>query len=580
LHREALALLACLACWPAGNAARAEPAPAALSPKATGADAAHSARAADRRTDETIELPVRAPGAPPIPTPEELEAAGAVIGRIVVQPDEIFDESLPGENSWLYRTANKLHIRTKPSVVRKQLLFKEGEPFRKRLVEETERMLRAHDYLYDARITPIAYDGKLVDLEVRTKDVWTLNPGISFSRGGGENDFGAQVEEKNLFGTGQQLKLEWESNVDRETLSFGYRDPHFLHSFSRLNVAYEDADDGETWELDFDRPFYALDTRLAGGIGLLDSQRDDPRYVLGHKVGEFAHRDETYEAYGGVSTGLRNGWVTRWTAGVGYQRDQFELAPGEEPGGPLPEDRELVYPWVGVEWLQDAYEKRRNQDQIVRTEDVLLGFRAGLRLGYASESLGSDRDAVLLSGYVQNAREFDERRSLFGSLSVSGRLENGDIANGVLTAEARYYWQTSKNSKFYALVSGTTTENLDEEAQLLLGGDNGLRGYPLRYQAGTSRALLTLEQRYYTGWYPFHLFHVGAAAFFDMGRTWGTDVTGAGSLGLLKDVGIGLRFGSSRSSFGNVIHVDLAFPLDGDDSIDSVQLLVETKARF
>ena len=124
--------------------------------------------------------------------------------------------------------------------------------------------------------------------------------------------------------------------------------------------------------------------------------------------------------------------------------------------------------------------------------------------------------------------------------------------------------EDSKSSKFFALVAGTMTEALDAENQLLLGGDNGLRGYPLRYQAGTSRALLTLEQRYYTGWYPFHLFHVGAAAFFDMGRTWGTDVTGADSLGLLKDVGIGLRFGSSRSSFGNVIHVDLAFPLDGD----------------
>jgi hypothetical protein len=29
-----------------------------------------------------------------------------------------------------------------------------------------------------------------------------------------------------------------------------------------------------------------------------------------------------------------------------------------------------------------------------------------------------------------------------------------------------------------------------------------------------------------------------------------------------------------------VLHIDLAFPLDGDSSIDSVQLLVETKAKF
>ena len=152
--------------------------------------------------------------------------------------------------------------------------------------------------------------------------------------------------------------------------------------------------------------------------------------------------------------------------------------------------------------------------------------------------------------------------------------------NGLLGGEGRFYLETSRYSKFFASVSGAVTEQLDPELQLTLGGDNGLRGYPLRYQAGTARALLTLEQRYYTKWYPFRLFHVGAAAFFDMGRTWGTDVTGADSLGLLRDVGIGLRLGSSRSSFGNVVHIDLAFPLDGDDDIDSVQLLVTTKGSF
>jgi outer membrane translocation and assembly module TamA len=530
---------------------------------------------------EDVRLP--ATGVEPaqqLPTPQELEERGAIIGRIVVQPDEIFDTSIPGERGWLYRTANKLHIRTQPTVIRKQLLFKPGEPFRVRIIEETERLLRANDYLYEARITPIAYDGTTVDHEVRTKDVWTLNPGVSFSRQGGENATGVAIEEKNLLGTGRLLQLEWESDVDRETISFAYRDPHFLHSFNRFGIGYEDADDGETKEILFDRPFYALDTRRAGGISLSDAQRNDPRYALGHKVGEFAHEDDFYEVYGGISRGLQKGWVTRWTAGVTYDRDRFAPVPGEELGGELPEDRELIYPWIGVEWLQDAYQERTNQDQISRTEDVLLGFRAGAQLGFASESLGSDRDAFLVTAYAQNGRDLGRGQSIYGTLNASGRLEGGDIANGVLSAEARYYWWTSKNSKFYALISGATTEALDAENQLLLGGDNGLRGYPLRYQAGTSRALLTLEERYYTGWYPFHLFHVGAAAFFDMGRTWGSDVAGGENLGLLKDVGIGLRFGSSRSSFGNVIHVDLAFPLDGDDSIDSVQFVIETKASF
>ena len=235
---------------------------------------------------------------------------------------------------------------------------------------------------------------------------------------------------------------------------------------------------------------------------------------------------------------------------------------------------------MGFDLIEDTYQERTNQDQIERTEDVLLGLRAGGRIGYASESFGSDREALMLSAYAQNGWDIGRDRSLFVTSIASGRVEDDGLRNAVLSAEARYYQRTSAKTKFFATINGTMSESLDADQQILLGGEEGLRGYPLRYQAGTSRALFTLEERYYTGWYPFRLFHVAGAAFFDMGRTWGTDVTGATSDGLLKDVGVGLRLGSSRSAFGNVIHIDLAFPLDGGDDIDSVQFVVETKVRF
>jgi hemolysin activation/secretion protein len=129
-------------------------------------------------------------------------------------------------------------------------------------------------------------------------------------------------------------------------------------------------------------------------------------------------------------------------------------------------------------------------------------------------------------------------------------------------------------------LSGTAGSNLDVDEQVLLGGDNGLRGYPLRYQAGTGRVLFTAEQRVFTNWFPFQLFNVGGAVFFDMGRTTGRDPLGTQSQGLLKDVGVGLRLGNSRSALGNVLHIDLAFPLDGDASISSMQVIVETKRSF
>jgi hypothetical protein len=518
----------------------------------------------------------------PVPSSQELEARGAIIGEIDIVIGDVFDTSIPGEDGWLYRTANKLHIDTRKSVVRGQLLFKPGEPYRDRLVRETERILRSKNYLYDAHVVPVAFDGSTVDLEVRTRDVWTLNPGFSFSRKGGENAIAAYIQEDNLLGTGQQLGLEWDSDVDRETIGVNYFDPHFRHSFTRLGLGYKDADDGSEILLELDRPFYALDVRRAAGIFLNDNERNDARYVLGENEGEFFHRERYYELYGGRSRGLQGRWVRRWTYGFTYQRDRFAPDPVEPLGGPLPPDRELVYPWVGFDLVEDSFEERVNQDQILRTEDVLVGMRASVKLGYSAEELGADRDAVVASAYVQNGADLRPGQSVFGSLAASGRLEDGQLVNGTLGAEGRFYWATSQRSKFYAAFSGALAEQLDPELQLTLGGDNGLRGYPLRYQAGTARALLTLEQRYYTKWYPFRLFHVGAAAFFDMGRTWGTDVTGAESAGLLRDVGFGLRLGSSRSSFGNVVHIDLAFPLDsaaGDD-IDGVQFLVTTKGSF
>jgi hypothetical protein len=44
-------------------------------------------------------------------------------------------------------------------------------------------------------------------------------------------------------------------------------------------------------------------------------------------------------------------------------------------------------------------------------------------------------------------------------------------------------------------------------------------------------------------------------------------------------VGLGARLGNNRSSFGNVIYIDLAAPLDGEN-IKRLQLLVGAAATF
>jgi hypothetical protein len=76
------------------------------------------------------------------------------------------------------------------------------------------------------------------------------------------------------------------------------------------------------------------------------------------------------------------------------------------------------------------------------------------------------------------------------------------------------------------------------------------------------------------------LFRVGGAIFFDVGRTWGKNPVGGESLGWLRDVGFGLRFAPTRTGARKILHLDIAFPLDGDASIDNVQILLEAKRSF
>jgi hypothetical protein len=66
----------------------------------------------------------------------------------------------------------------------------------------------------------------------------------------------------------------------------------------------------------------------------------------------------------------------------------------------------------------------------------------------------------------------------------------------------------------------------------------------------------------------------------DAGRVRGEDVRGTTQHGALYDVGLGLRLSSPRSSGRSIVHIDLAFPLNGPADTDSLQLVIETKATF
>ena len=515
-----------------------------------------------------------------LPSAAELEAAGATIGRIIIEKQNVFDTSKPGENKSIFRLANRWHIVTRDAVIEQQLLFRSGDRFSQRVLEESERLLRRNNYLYDTTITPLRYEHGVVDIRVWTRDVWTLMPGVSVSRSGGENRNRVELSEQNLLGLGVKLRVSYTEDVDRDSTSFEYFDKNLGDSWTSLFFKYSDKSDGGTTQFDLKRPFYALDTRWSAGMAFLDDEREVSFYDLGDEAAEYLSETETHSAFWGWSEGLKDGWVKRWTTGIVYDDREFSAVPNGQLPPLIPEDRRLVYPFIGYELLQDHFQTASNRDQIERTEDFYLGTRLTASLGWASESFGSDRDAFLYQVSASKGFGSIKRKALFLSSWASGRVEHGESANTEVGANARYYNKITEKRLFFMTLDASWGNGLDLDNLVVLGGDTGLRGYPLRYQTGDSRILLTAEQRYFTDWYPFRLFRVGGAIFADIGRTWGDNPVGGPPLGWLKNIGLGIRLGPTRSSGRDLIHIDVAFPLDGDPSIDSVQFLVESKRSF
>jgi hemolysin activation/secretion protein len=403
---------------------------------------------------------------------------------------------------------------------------------------------------------------------------------VSFGRSGGKNTSGFELEELNILGTGAQFSVAHKTSIDRTSDLVSAGDQHAFGTWTSIFGEYSNNSDGYSRQLAIDHPFYALDVRHAGGVSLFNDEQIDSLYDRGQIVDQFRDHRKYASGYLGLSEGLRDGWVRRWRFGVTSDEHVFDPTPTWTGVTVIPEDRKFVYPWVELDLIEDDFLEYRNHDQIQRTEDFYVGTTASVRVGWADSSFGSSRSALMFQGTAGESLGNTDHNTVLFAQSFSGRVEDGTLRNGVLDANVRYYARQSSKWLFFSTLDATVGHNLDLDNQILLGGDNGLRGYPLRYQGGDARALFTVEQRYFTDWYPFRLFRVGGAVFFDAGRTWGHAPLAAPNLGLLKDAGFGLRFGNARSGLGNIIHVDVAFPFDGDNSIKRVQFLVQTKVSF
>ncbi|MGK0470317.1 MAG: outer membrane protein assembly factor BamA [Candidatus Azotimanducaceae bacterium] len=479
----------------------------------------------------------------------------------------IFDENNEEENNWLYRWANRFHTLTREDHIRELLLFNQDDDYTAREAQESARILRNLGHLYDANIHRVSTCEDTVDLEVVTRDVWSLTLDASIARSGGENDYRFGIGESNWRGTGQKLSVFTEEDEERQSTSISFQDPNVRGSRIRTSLLIQDSNDGDLYGARVFLPFYALDTRRAWGVSANQTERIDTQYFRGEDITEVRHEIEDLSVSYGFSKGLVDGKARRLSVGYRYRNEVFEPTGDFPSPTTLPISKELSYPFVNLEIVEDNYTTAFNLDQINRTEDLHLGYTLNVNFGYASEDLGSDQDRLVFSGNFADTLLYSDKVLLRHALQWEGiyNYETDRSEDVIINYGLTYFHSQTTHRSFFAELSLLWSENLDSHRQILLGGENGVRGFNRRLQSGDRRVVLTLEERQYTNYHLLNLAYLGFAVFVDIGRAWDPGVSEGFEDDYLASAGFGIRLASSKSDSSRVIHIDFAFPLSNRD---------------
>lgn len=501
------------------------------------------------------------------------------IDKIYINIGDVFDTQDPKENNALYRLANTLHINTRESVVHNIILFKSGDIYSIQQLAESERLLRNQAFIYDAVIRPVNIRPDKVDIQIFTRDVWTLAPGGSFSREGGENSSSFELEESNFLGYGKHMKVRSKKGVERSENSYRYDDPNLLGSRHTLSLLHSNNSDGQRSGITFLRPFYALEAKKSYGFSWLKDDRVDTEFDDFGTAYNARHQDDFWESFIGVSHRIEKDRTLRLT--YGYTYDQHRYSPiGDANEEFIPEDIRDSYPWMGIAYVEDRFIKSRRIHFLNRTEDVNLGHDANLRIGWTDHNIGSLNDGLIIRGGYQYNAIMHKGALLSHEFKIDGRIVSDRWVDALISSRTEYFFKKDPKLTNYVSLQLDYGRDLSAEKILVLGGDTGLRGYPLDMQQGDNRFIFTYEKRFYYDVHIMRLIHVGSVIFFDIGRAWDTGGTYANNQGVLKDIGFGLRMESSKSGKNQVYHIDFAMPLDGNDSIKDYQITAKTESTF
>ena len=527
-------------------------------------------------------LAVSAYAAVPAKPWKALEARKASIGKIEVEVGDVFDLTKADEDTRIGRTANRLHITTREAVIRRVLLFAEGDRVRERRIYETERLLRALPFVKTARIDPVIQPDGTVVARVRVRDAWTTQVNAGYSQVGGQKTMNMGVDEKNFMGMGKDVAFDLSKDPVRSTWGLAYGDPQLFGSRWTLNMHTQYLTDGFIRSIQLLRPFFALDTSWSAGAAMSESHNTLYFYDQGVAILQAPFIQNAVSLTWGKL--LHESGDRVWRGGLLLQRQDTaygaltQTAPTGFLQAPTLTDRRLRGPALTLATQKDAFEDFENLQGMDNPEDYNLAWNGDIALGTYSRSWGSTMAAPFFLIEATKGWSSSSDNLTLLAASWAGRKPATGLENSLASISLVKYHKLAENQILAGLVAVDRAQRPDPENWYYMGGDQGMRGFPNELHPGDARWLTSFEYRYLTEQRWWGLVRLGYDAFVDLGSVHRVD--GQGWTRVYSDVGFGLRLGNLKSSIGRVILLSVAVPLNREPYQDRWQFTVGNAVRF
>ncbi len=489
-----------------------------------------------------------------------LSYSGKKIRNIEVRKLEVFGADIinPATDNpnKIENILNKTHINTNENIIRKNLLFSEGDTISPLTLSDNERILRQLAYINDARIIVVPVSDEEADIVVLTKDVYSLGATYSFK---GLKKGSAAVFEKNIFGMGHEFGFEvpFDSrSTDSPGFGIHYTADNIWKSFINLNLYYMDGLGEKTYGFSLNRKLVSSSTKYAGGISIKQMYTSIDIF------------NNTYPEP--LKYNLQDYWlsrafminkdrVSRIIFGGRYTNNNVFDRPDILPDSYYYLQKYRMYLGSAAFSVQKYY-KTNLIYSYGRTEDIPYGGMARITVGREFNEFSEFKKRIYLGSEISMGRSIKKLGYFYTSAGLASFINGPQVKQGILTLSMKYFSNILSlgNNMIRNFVYIDFTRGFDRNSDEFLNFNNSevFSGFSNDSVKGTQRLSVSFETVLFSpiNFYGFRFAFFGFGKVSFLANT--NEYIDNGSS--LSGIGIGIRFRNDNMVF-NTFQLSFGF---------------------